>query len=293
MRLRVESTSASALSWAFFMSMAKTTPKHMTWIQDTNEEIVTVDGKKVKVLELKHNDDPEVLSDWAKHFRNHYCKDSEIDYFRRGPNLSRSEYLKTIKFPSQSAAPGPSIRSGDFGEILVADYLEFSLEYWVPRTRYGNKTISNESTKGSDILGFKFVKEGKESSDDVLAIFESKSQFSGTSCKTRLQDAVDDSSKDYLRKAESLNAIRQRLHDEGRLDESSKIERYQNHIDHPYKEVSGAAALFSTDVFNGEVIKNTTVENHPNKNHLVLVVIKGTNMMDLVNELYRRAANEA
>lgn len=273
--------------------MAKTPPKHISWIQDTSEEIVTIEGQEVRVLELKHNSDQEVLSEWAKHFRNHYCKDAEIDFFRRGPNLSRSEYLNTIKFPSSSMTPGPSIRSGDFGEILVADYLEFSLEYWVPRTRYGNKTTRNESTKGSDILGFKFIKEGQESSDDILAIFESKSQFSGTSCKARLQDAVNDSSKDYLRKAESLNAIRQRLHDEGFLEDASKIERYQNHIDHPYKEVSGAAALFSTNVFDGEVIKNTTVENHPNKNNLVLIVIKGENMMDLVNELYRRAADEA
>lgn len=273
--------------------MTKITPQHISWLVDTGERLITSESKEVQVLELRHENNNSVLSDWAKHFRNHYCKDSEIDFFRRGPNLSRSEYLTTIKFPDPSVAPGPSIRSGDFGEILVADYLEFSLEYWVPRTRYGSKTISNESTKGSDILGFKFVNEGQESPDDVLAIFESKSQFSGTSGKARLQDAVNDSSKDYLRKAESLNAIRQRLHDEGRLDDASKIERYQNHIDRPYKEVSGAAALFSTDVFDPELIKRTTVASHPNNNHLVLVVIRGINMMDLVNELYRRAADEA
>jgi len=273
--------------------MSKTIPKHISWLVETSEEITTTDGAKVRVLELQHRSDPTILSEWAKHFRNHYCKESEIDFLRRGPNLSRSEYLKRHKFPSQTVAPGPSIRSGDFGEILVADYLEFSLEYWVPRTRYGRKTIINESTKGSDILGFKFVNDGKESSDDVLAIFESKSQFSGTRCRSRLQDAINDSSKDYLRKAESLNAIRERLYDEGRLDEASRIERFQNHIDHPYKEMSGAAALFSTNVFDSEVIKSTTTEKHPNKSHLALVVIRGTNMMDLVNELYRRAADEA
>ncbi len=273
--------------------MSKTSPKHISWLVETSEEITTADGMKVKVLELQHKNDSTILSEWAKHFRNHYCKDDEIDFLRRGPNLSRSEYLEGHKFPSQTVKPGPSIRSGDFGEILVADYLEFSLEYWVPRTRYGRKTIVNESTKGSDILGFKFVDDGKESSNDVLAIFESKSQFSGTQCKARLQDAVNDSSKDYLRKGESLNAIRERLYDEGRLDEASKIERFQNHIDHPYKEISGAAALFSTNVFDREVIKSTTAEKHPNKSHLALVVIRGTNMMDLVNELYRRAADEA
>src|SRR6185437_4961816 len=128
---------------------------HINWLVDTGEVIVTSDGEKVKVFELQHKNDQIILSAWANHFRNHYCLDEEIDILRNGTPFSRSEYLKSIKFPDQSAKPGPSIRSGDFGEILVADYLEFSLGYWVPRTRYANKTIRNESVKGCDILGFK------------------------------------------------------------------------------------------------------------------------------------------
>lgn len=275
------------------MDNHQNTPSHVNWLIDTGERIQSSDGKEIKVLELRHENNPTILSEWARHFRNHYCLDSEIDYFRRGFSLSRSDYLNSIKFPNSSTAPGPSIRSGDFGEILVADYLEFSLEYWVPRTRYSDKTVRDESTKGSDILGFKFMNEGTESPDDILAVFEAKSQFTGSSCDTRLQDAVDHSIKDHLRKAESLNAVKQRLHDEGSLDDALKIERFQNHIDHPYKEVSGAVALFSTSVFDEAVIGSTNVGSHPNKNQLSLVVIKGIRMMDLVNELYRRAADEA
>ena len=120
----------------------------LQWLDDTGERLQTTDGKTVEVWEFRHQNDQNVLSAWASHFRNHYCLDTEIDNYRRGYNYSRSEYLKNIIFPDERTAPGPSIRAGDFGEILVADYLEYILGFWVPRTRYGDKTIRNESTKG-------------------------------------------------------------------------------------------------------------------------------------------------
>jgi hypothetical protein len=270
-----------------------TIPSHLNWLIDTGERIKTSEGKEVLVFELQHQNDDSILSAWAKHFRNHYCSDTEIDVLRRGTPHTRSEYLNAIKFPDQSLAPGPSIRSGDFGEILVADYLEFSLGYWVPRTRYGDKTIRNESTKGCDTLGFKFIDGSKESAGDSLAVFESKSQFTGSSPNPRLQQAVDDSVKDQIRKAESLNAIKQRLHDSNKPEDVAKIERFQDPIDHPYKEISGAVALFSTPLFSKETIESTITSKHPNNIELVLITIKGVNMMDLVHELYRRAADEA
>ena len=91
--------------------------------------------------------------------------------------------INTTKFSDPKAALGPSIRAGDFGD----DFLEYLFGYWVPRTRYSDKTIRNESTKGSHI-GFHIVKDGKDSSKDRLEIFEVKAQFSGKKAKARLQD---------------------------------------------------------------------------------------------------------
>lgn len=268
------------------------TSEHIQWLIDTGERLTTADGKTAEVWEFCHKEDDEVLSAWAKHFRNHYCLDTEIDFYRRGYNQSRSEYLNNIKFPDSSVAPGPSIRAGDFGEILVSDYLQYVLGYWVPRTRYGDKTIRNESTKGCDIIGFKIIDED-ESPDDILAIFEAKTQFSGRKIKPRLQDAVNDSDKDQIRKAESLNAVKQRLFDKGFHKEADNIDRFQNPNDKPYKEISGAAALFDTSVFDGNQISQTITDAHPNSDNLVLLVIHGNELMALVHELYRRAADEA
>src|ERR1700690_2369688 len=119
--------------------MANHAPLHLAWLMDTGGRITTADGKVVEVWELRHSSDCATLSDWAKHFRNHYCLDTEIDALRNGTGLSRADYLIHIKFPDATAAPGPSIRAGDFGEILAADYLEYVLGYWTPRVRFGDK----------------------------------------------------------------------------------------------------------------------------------------------------------
>lgn len=269
------------------------TQKHLSWLKDTGIQLTTHEGKTISVLEFDHQKDEDVLSDWARHFRNHYCLDDEIDFFRKGYSFSRQEYLLKIKFPDQSVTPGPSIRAGDFGEVLSADYLEYILNYWVPRTRYGNKTIRNESTKGSDLIGFKILENDQDSLEDTLAIFEAKTQFSGREPKTRLQDAVKDSAKDHARRAESLNAIKQRLFDKKKISEAIRVERFQNLEDRPYKELYGAVALFSTPFYDAKILEYTETKDHPNSDDLLLLVIHGSDMMELVHELYRRAADEA
>ena len=96
------------------------------WLVKTDEILNTADGKTVKIWELQYSQDNEILSSWAKHFRNHYCSDNQIDSLRSGTGLTRAEYLTQIKFPDSNRAPGPSIRAGDFGEILVA--FNFAIE---------------------------------------------------------------------------------------------------------------------------------------------------------------------
>ena len=130
------------------------------------------------------------------------------------------------------------------------------------KDRYGNKTIRDESTKGADLLAFKIVN-SSQSINDVLTMFEVKAQFSGTKAKPRLQNAIDDSIKDEIRKAESLNAMKQRLFDKNNLEEAKKIARFQNPVDKPYTEKYGAAALFCSSVYNEEeIIKTSTAKPH-------------------------------
>lgn len=265
----------------------------MKWLVDSGVRLKTADGRMVQVMELKHQCDAAILSAWAKHFRNHYCQDDQIDALRKGTPHSRSEYLTQIKFPDVATAPGPSIRAGDFAEVLVADYVEFTMRFWLPRTRYDHKTARNESTKGTDIIGFKFFAEGKFDPKDTLAIFETKAQLSGKSATKRLQVAVDDSAKDEMRRAESLNAIKQRMLDQKRSGDAGKVARFQNPEDNPYVQQYGAVALVSTAVFDHTDIQETNVSAHPHAPTLRLIVIHGLDLMTLAHSIYQRAADEA
>jgi hypothetical protein len=178
-------------------------------------------------------------------------------------------------------------------EILVADYVQYVLEYWVPRTRYGDKTSRNESTKGTDILGFKLINPKKESRKDKLALFEAKAQLSAPPRSARLQDAVTDSVKDEVRKAESLNAAKQRLFASQDAAGMALVERFQDPEGRPYTEQYGAVAVFSTAAFNDQIEGGTDTTDHPHRDRLFLLVIRGNDLMTLVHELYERAANEA
>ncbi|EPH9907994.1 TPA: hypothetical protein NIC27_002842 [Pseudomonas aeruginosa] len=254
----------------------------------------SADGAPIDVWELCAPPSEELLSAWASRFREHYCSEAEIDMLREGTGLSRAEYLLQLVFPDKSAAPGPGIRAGDFAEILVSDYVEFVLGYWVPRGKYAEKASRDESVKGVDILGFRVCDPQAAHSSDTLIAFEVKAQASGGKYTGRLQTAIDDSSKDYLRRAMTLNATKRRLHRGGQQAEALLVQRFQNQSDHPYIYRSGAAAMLSDDSFDEALLKSsTTVAKHQNAENLELVVIRGTELMALVHALYERAANEA
>lgn len=269
-------------------------PTYLVWLEDSGQALQTADGKNVSIFEFNHRDDSKVLSAWAKHFRNHYCDDDQIDDLRGGFGMSRCDYLTEIKFPDGGRGLGPSVRAGDFGEILIADYVEFILNYHVPRVRYSNKINKNESPQGIDVVGFRQIS-SKPSNQDELITFEVKCALVGQD-STTLQRALNDSCKDFnLRKAESLNAIKQRLRLNSQGSDSiiAVVERFQNKQDRPYKEISGAAAIHSENTYNQHVITVANASVHPNSQNLFLILIRGEELMRLVHKLYRTAANEA
>jgi hypothetical protein len=269
---------------------------HTAWLKKTGAKVQTADGISVAVYELSidHTDGP-ALTMWAKHFRQHYCLDDQIDRLRKGTNKSRSQYLTDLVFPHKSEDFGPATRSGDFAEILIADLLESQLGFWAPRTRYGDKLVRNESPKGTDVLAFKFdgVGPSKPSRKDILISFESKAQLSGKKANSRLQDAVNDSAKDVYRISESLNAMKRRLiartDDEG----ADRVERFQDGLEVPYVRMSGAAAIFCSSVYDPVQIPKTDCAEHENVDNLMLVVLHSEALMGFVHALYERAANEA
>lgn len=257
------------------------------------EPVTLNGGEKCDVWELDVSVDAACLSEWAQLFRQTYCLDNDLDILREGTGKSRAEYLIDLVFPDKSVAPGPAVRSGDFAELLIADYVEFMLGYWVPRSKYAEKGSRDESVKGVDIVGFKCQGLDQLNPTDEMLTFEVKAQLSGGKYTGRLQTAVNDSGKDYLRAGETLAAMKRRMHVAGQREEMLVVQRFQNAVDRPYRLLSGAAAVLSDGAFDADALKATSVADHNNAGRLKLIAVKGKDLMTLAHALYQRAADEA
>ena len=269
------------------------TPDHIAWLTDTGERQTTACGREIEIWAFNPQEDEAILSAWARYFRQHYISDDDLPAMVDGTGMDNAEYLRTIKFPDKSQTPGPSLRSGDFGEILVADYMEFILGYWSPRAlRYQDRWNRNDSTKGCDVIGFKFASDQPHHRNDELFIFESKSGMSKKPAN-RLQDAIDDSVKDKVREAMTLNALKQRMLAHGEMDQAERVKRFQNQAARPFRRINGAAAILDDAVFVETDLAASDASAHPNADQLRLIVIKGPSLMTLVHALYERAADEA
>lgn len=267
-------------------------PGHINWLQNTGQVLQTSDGLPIQVWRLNHIADNDILSDWARHFRQHYTMDADLVDMVAGTGLSNSEFFTQIKFPDAVAPPGPSTRSGDFGEILVADFIEYVLGYWCPRqVRYEDRFNRNMPTHGCDVLGFRFVDPQPGNPNDALLALEAKAGLTATP-QNRLQNAIDDSIKDLKREAMSLNAIKQRLR-KVNMQHALAVQRFQNAADKPFVRQSGAAAIVEDGLFDGMNLSGADASQHPNRGNLLLVVIRGQALMQLVHALYQRAADEA
>lgn len=266
-------------------------PAYVDWLKNTGKTFKTLDGITVEIWDLNHQHDEKVLSGWARHFRQHYCADEELLDLVSGTGKSKADFLRDNKFPDAKEGTGPATRSGDFGEILVADYIEYVLGYWCPREhRYEDRINADISDNGTDVVGFRFAGD-RAGPKDELFVLESKSGLRATK-RNRLQDAIDGSAKDRLREAMTLSAIKKRLLRKSK-DDALRVERFQDEADRPFHHLSGAVAVLDEEAVAKMELDQSDASAHPNKANLKLIVIKGVSMMDLVHALYERAANEA
>lgn len=247
--------------------------------------ITTNSGDIVEVFELEADIDDSSLEEWAVHFRQNYCSDDILELLIDGTGMTKEEYLLSQKFPDKTNGLGPGTRSGDFGELLIADFLEYILDYTVPRERYKNIFNRSSSTQGADVLAYKISGTSNDPKDELVT-FEVKAQASGNVPKNRLQDAVNDSFKDHIRKGEMLSALRQLYIEKGRYDKAQQIRRFQNKPDKPYVEKYGAAAVHDLKNYSESVLKAVDSKGESRW----LIVIKRTKLMKLVHSLYERAA---
>ncbi|WP_367007349.1 Hachiman antiphage defense system protein HamA [Streptococcus sp. ZY19097] len=253
------------------------------------DPIITDEGKQIEVFHLDIKDEPEIFEEWAKQFRRNYCSDDELNEMILAMNTSSKEYLKNFKLPSDSGI-GLSTMSGDFGEILVSDYLQYIEEYVVPRTRYDSKVNKDTSTQGSDVLGYK--QDSLNAANDEIVVIEVKSSASNSSsseAKNKLQEAINHSDKDFERFSTSIVASYLRLK-KSNIDQANIVERFLNITDNPFNVIYGAVAVHSNQSYDIDVIKTVVSKNHRDYQKLRLLVIHSNELMKFIRELYSKAS---
>ena len=251
--------------------------------------IYTNEGKKIEVFHLDIQNDPAIFEEWAKQFRRNYCSDDELDEMISSMNISSKEYLENFKLPSDIGI-GLSTMSGDFGEILVSDYLQYIEEYVVSRTRYDSRVNKDTSTQGSDVLGYK--QDSSNVSNDEVVVIEVKSSASDSSsskAKNKLQEAINHSDKDFERFSTSIVASYLRLK-KSNSDQANVVERFLNITDKPFNVIYGAVAVYSNQSYDIDVIKTVVSKKHRDFQKLRILVIHSDELMKFIRELYSKAS---
>ena len=181
--------------------------------------------------------------------------------------------------------------SGDFGEILVSDYLQYIEGYVVPRTRYNSKANKNTSTQGSDVLGYK--KDSLNTVNDEVVVIEVKSTASNSENfkeKNKLQEAINHSDKDFERFSTSIVASYLKLKNSNNDEQANVVKRFLNITDDPFNVIYGAVAVHSNQSFDINVLKEVVSKNHRDYQKLRLLVIHSDDLMNFIKSLYLKAS---
>lgn len=257
------------------------------------KELCSSQGNKINIYKLDNELlDDDSLNTWASSLRNNYCEEHLLDSLMNGTGLSKEEYLKKMVFPDSSVRQGAATMSGEFGEILILDYINFVLNYYVTRTRYLDKINPNMPVPGSDVMGYKMQDISKPSKSDQLIVAEVKTHSSVNGknlCEETVSNAIYDSVKDRIRMGESLNAEKRRLINRSKFIEAKVVERFQNKTDNPFIVNFFAVAVLDSNLYSDKEILAAIDNCREIINSTNILVIHSKELKDFLRDLYRRA----
>lgn len=262
-----------------------------------DRSITTSSGKEIQVYKLNSESlDDNSLNNWALGLRDNYVEQIHLKSLVKGTGLTQKEYLEKNVFPNHQDKIGASTMSGEFGEILVYDYINFVLKYYITRTRYLEKINPNMPVPGSDVIGYKVKNANKPCKSDHLIVAEVKTRSSKVGNKTSLcektvTNAIEHSIKDRVRIGESLNAEKRRLLNRLRYDEAKIVERFQNKTDNPFTLDFFAVAVLDNELYSKEMILDAVNSQHENLKSTNVLIIHSKELKLFLRGLYRRACS--
>ena len=252
-------------------------------------------GEEIQIYKLNSELlDDNSLNNWALGLRDNYVEEILLESLVQGTGLTQKEFLEKNIFPNHQNNLGASTMSGEFGEILVYDYINFVLKHYITRTRYLEKVNPDMPVSGSDVIGYKVKSINKPSKSDHLIVAEVKTRSSkvgnkNRSCEKTVKDAIEHSIKDRVRIGESLNAEKRRLLNRSRNDEAKIVERFQNKTDNPFTLDFFAVAVLDNELYSDQVVLDVVNTQHENIKSTNILIIHSKELKLFLRDLYRRA----
>ena len=260
-----------------------------------DKSLFSKNGNKIDVFIL-NNDllDSNTLNDWASGLRDNYVEENLLESLVKGTGLTQKEFLEKNIFPNHHISIGASTMSGEFGEILVYDYINFVLKYYVTRTRYLEKVNPSMPVPGSDVIGYHVKNIDNPGKTDRLIVAEVKTRSSNSGnkkslCEETVKAAIDHSVKDRVRLGESLNAEKRRLLNRLKLKEAKIVERFQNKTDKPFIIDFFAVAVLDSDFYLDQEVLDAVNFKHENLETTSILIIHSKELLNFLRDLYMRA----
>lgn len=257
--------------------------------------IISSRGEEIQVYKFNTELlDDNSLNNWALGLRYNYIEKDLSELAISGTGLTKKEYLEKMIFPNPEVSQGAATMSGEFGELLVYDYINYVLEYYVPRVRYFNKVNPDMPVPGSDVIGYKMENYNKGSKNDKLLVAEVKTRSTISGNKTTaitetITKAIQGASKDRVRVGESLNAEKSKLLTRGRFREAKIVERFQNKTDNPYNLDFFAVAVMDNELYSEQLILDVINNQNENIKFTNILIIHSKELKSFLRDLYKRA----
>ena len=257
--------------------------------------IISSRGEEIQVYKFNTELlDDNSLNNWALGLRYNYIEKDLLELAISGTGLTKKEYLEKMIFPNPEVSQGAATMSGEFGELLVYDYINYVLEYYVPRVRYFNKVNPDMPVPGSDVIGYKMENYNKGSKNDKLLVAEVKTRSTISGNKTTaitetITKAIQGASKDRVRVGESLNAEKSKLLTIGRFREAKIVERFQNKTDNPYNLDFFAVAVMDNELYSEQLILDVINNQNENIKFTNILIIHSKELKSFLRDLYKRA----
>ena len=262
-------------------------PLYIDWLVEEKNKVIK-NSIPLTCYKLDYSIDESVLDDWALHIRKNYIDDDQLLDDASINDMSVEQYLKEYVIPQKEDELGPTARSGDITEIIVADLLEFVFNYSVPRYKMKNRSGKANSQQGTDVIAYKFYNSDKfpNEKDELIAV-EVKGVLSSDTYDP-IKSAIKDSQKDDHRLARSIDYCRKRLQELGATEESNEVKRFLLKPDNNYKLSFAAAAVSSRETVDDVIVLDVLGEDLEIRSGQKIFYIHGKKLMELAHNIYER-----